>query len=65
MQLAVATVLGVEFRVGAPLDDLAGFQHENLVGAADRGKPMRDDKRGAALLELLQPLLDERLALAV
>ena len=47
------------------LDDLAVLEHEDLVGAADRRQPVRDDERRAALAQAPQAVLDHRLALAV
>src|SRR4051794_9640422 len=31
--------------VGAALDDLAAFEHDDLVGVADRREPVGDDQR--------------------
>src|SRR5258705_3464309 len=36
VQLAVATIAGEQLVVGALFDDLAVFQHENLIRASDR-----------------------------
>ena len=47
------------------LDDLAAFEHQDLVGAADGRQPVRDDERRAALPQRLQAVLNQRLALAV
>src|SRR6185436_14471142 len=47
VQLAVAAVEREQLLVRAALDDLAGFEHENLVGAADGREAMGDDERGA------------------
>ena len=49
----------------AALDDAAAFDHENLIGAADRGKPVSDDKGGAALHELSEAGLDHPFGLGV
>jgi hypothetical protein len=37
--------------VGAALDDLAAFEHQDLIGAADRGESVRDDEGGAAVAQ--------------
>src|ERR1043166_6929146 len=48
----------------AALDDLAGFEHEDLIRAANRRQPMRDDEGGAARTQAPQTILDHLLALA-
>src|SRR5262249_9635745 len=51
--------------VRAALDDLAVLEHEDLIGAADRREPVRDDEGGAAGAQRFQAVLNHRLALAV
>ena len=45
----------------AAFDDLAVSDGEHLVGVADGAQPMGDDKRRAAVQQLLQRFLDESL----
>src|ERR1043165_9295802 len=65
IELTVAPGLDEELLVRSAFDDLAGFSHENLIGAPDRRQPVRDHERRAASTQRFEPVLDERLALAV
>src|ERR1051325_11077982 len=65
VELPVAPIQVQQLRVRAALDDLAGFEHENLIGAADGREPMRDDERRAARPQPAQAVLNHLLALAV
>ena len=66
--LSEAVLLGVEIEVTAAerverlmiasLDDAACFDDQDLIGAADRGKPMRDYERGASAHEIREALLN-------
>src|SRR6202008_4199094 len=58
VELFVAAVLGEELGVGAAFDDLAFFDDEDLVGAADRGEAVGDDECRAAAAEGGQAGLD-------
>ena len=49
----------------AALDDLAAFQHQNLIGAANRRQPVGDDEGRPPGAQRPQAVLDERFALAV
>ena len=49
VEIEIAALRGVQLFVRAALDDLALLDHQNLVGAADGGKPVGDHERGAAL----------------
>src|ERR1041384_3213732 len=51
--------------MGAALDDLAAFHHEDLVRAADRGEAVGDHERGPAAPQGAQPVLDGGLALRI
>jgi hypothetical protein len=42
VQLRVPAVTGEQLGVRAALDDPARFQHQDLIGRADRGEPVRD-----------------------
>src|SRR6185503_10962729 len=65
VELFVAAVGGEELRVRAALDDLAVFEDQDLVRAADGGETVRDDEGRAAAAKCAQAVLDFRLALAV
>src|ERR1700686_3202722 len=58
VKIIVASVSRIELRVRAALYDLAMFHHQNLVGTANGGKTVRDDKRGASLHQISETLLD-------
>src|SRR5450830_219600 len=45
VERAVAAAQRDELRVRAPLDDLAVLEDQDLVRAADRRQPVRDDER--------------------
>jgi len=47
------------------LDDVAVFHHQNPVGIADGGKPVRDDEAGAPLHQLLGGFLDEHFGVRI
>ena len=47
------------------LHDLSALQNDDAMRVADGGKPMRDDKRGAALREPDECLLHEPLGFRV
>ena len=64
-QATERAVLGQQLGLGAALRDAALLDHEDLVGAADGGEPVRDDHRGAAAEERVERLLDQDLARAV
>src|SRR5581483_7800453 len=65
VQLPVAAVQPQQFGVRAALDDLARFEHQDLIRAADRRQPMRDDERRPPGSQLAEAILDHLLALAV
>jgi len=44
--------------VRAAFDDAARFHHQNLFGAANRRKTVRDHKRGAPAHQVTQSLLN-------
>ena len=65
VELAIPSI-GLEQRfVRAALDDLAALEHEDLIGAANRRKPVRDHERRPATPERAQPVLNLRFALRV
>jgi len=47
-----------EFLVGAPLDDLAVFEDDDLIGTDDRREAVGDDERGSVLGERVERRLD-------
>src|ERR1700733_5005159 len=65
VELVVAAVEVVEAGVIAAFDDAAGFDDQNLVGAAHGGEAVGDDEGGAAAHEVAQTFLDERFGFGV
>ena len=61
----VPSLTGQELTVGAPFDDLAVMQHEDLVGVDDGAESMRNGDRGPTAHELGHGLLDLGLDLRV
>src|SRR5688572_4325824 len=57
VQAALAHELGMR----ALRDDSAALHHDDAIGILHRGEPVRDGKRGAPLLQRLEPLLHEAL----
>ena len=51
--------------MGSALDDTALIQHNDLVGAHDRGQPMRDHQRCAVARHPLQRILNFPFGMAV
>ncbi len=49
----------------ASLYDAARLHHQNLIGPPNSRETVRDDERGAAFHEVMQPFLDCRLRLRV
>ncbi len=54
-----------QFFVGADVGDGAILDHHDAVGAAHRGKPVRDHEHGAAAHQIVQRGLHQRFRLAV
>src|SRR5215204_414608 len=65
VELPVAPARGEQLLVRAALDDLPLFEDEYLVGAADGREAVRDDEGRPPAPQRLQPVLYQRLALAV
>src|SRR5688572_8203835 len=65
VQLLVPAAEANQLGMRSAFDDLAVLEDENLIGAANRRQPMRDHKCGTPLPERPEPVLNERLALAV
>src|ERR687897_2833307 len=65
VQLPVAAVQREQLVVRAALDDLSMLEDENLIGAADRGQPVRDHERRPSMAQAAEAVLNHRLALAV
>ena len=51
--------------VPADLDDAAALEHDDRVGAPDRGQPVRDDERRAVHHQVRERLLHEQLRFGV
>ena len=47
VKIGVETALGQKLVVGALLDDIAVFQHQDQTGVPDGGQPVGDDKWSA------------------
>ena len=65
VQVVVAAARGIELRVRAALHDLSLLHHHDLIGAANRRKPVRDDERGPSLHQIRKALLDHLLRFRV
>ena len=65
VEVVVAALESVERLVGAALDDVSLLDDQDLVGAADGGEAMGDDKGGAALHEEVEAVLDHGFGLGV
>ena len=60
-----AVLMTDQFVMGAAFDDGSARHDENLIAAANGGKPVGDDDGGAILHELIQRFLDEPFTLGV
>lgn len=58
IKLIVAPMLGDQIRVVAALDDFTLLHHENRVGIADGGQPVRDDECRSPLHQAVKPVFD-------
>src|ERR1700736_818484 len=65
VEIVVAAVERVEGLVGAAFEDLALFDDQDLVGAADRREPVGDDEGGSALHQEVEAALDQGFGLGV
>ncbi len=65
MQTGVGSAAGHQLGVGAAFADLAVFQHENNVRAANGSETVRYDERGAADHEIAESALHVHLRLGV
>jgi hypothetical protein len=65
VQPGVGSTLGEKFRVCPSLADLGVFEHQNLVGAADRRQPMSYHKSGSSNHQVRQCLLYEHFGFGI
>ena len=65
VELVVEALLREQLVVRSLLDQLAVVQDEDQVGVADRGQPVGDHERGAALHQVLERVEDHGLGLGV
>src|SRR6185437_8924695 len=65
VELFVAAVGGEQLFMRAALNNFTSFQHQNLIGAANGGEPVCNNKGGAASTQRLQAILNQRFAFAV
>src|SRR5208283_2522729 len=63
--VVVMAARGHQLLVGADLGDGSAIEHEDAVGMANRAQAVGDDKRGAAMEQSGQALLDQALALGI
>src|SRR6185437_157218 len=61
----IKPVASKQAEMRATLDDLASIKHDDLVGADDRGKPVRDHQGGAITRNSLERILDFLFGMAV
>src|SRR5713101_13040 len=65
VELPVSPVRFEQFFMSAALNNLTAFQHQDLIGAANRRKPVSDHERRAPAAQLTQPVLNQGFAFAV
>src|SRR6266404_1247909 len=65
VQIVVAASESVQRLVSAAFNDAAGFDNQNLFGAANGREPMRNYERCAAAHEVTQTFLNERFRLRI
>src|SRR6266851_3375303 len=65
VELPVSPVRLEQFLMSAALDNLTAFQHQDLIGTANRGKPVRDHERRAPASKLTQSVLNQGFTFAV
>ena len=65
IQFVVWPTIRQQLLVRAALDDLAGLEHQHLVGVLDRAEPMRDHKASAPFQQLVERTLDQALGARV
>jgi signal transduction histidine kinase len=65
VEVPIAPAQRDQFRMRATLQDLPVFEHENLVGAPNRGQPVGDDERRASPAQAAESGANLGLALAV
>src|SRR6476661_3082298 len=63
VQLAIAATERDQLAMRSALDDLAVFQHEDLVRALDRRQTMGDDERRPAAAQRAETVADQRFTL--
>src|SRR6266849_6219653 len=59
VELPVTPVRLEQFLVSTALDNLTAFQHQDLIGTANRGQPVRDHERRAPASQLTQSVLNQ------
>src|ERR1051325_1861331 len=58
IQLLVASIGHQQLFVSSPLHNLPALEHQNLIGAANRREPVRNDKRRPSPPQRAQPVLN-------
>src|ERR1700682_6473583 len=65
IKIVIATAQSIEFFVGAVFDNPSQFDNQDLIGAADGGKPVSDDEGRSSLHQVGKTLLSQLLGLRV
>src|SRR6202521_5566212 len=65
IKIVIAAAQGIEFFVCAVFDNPSQFDDQDLIGAADGGKPVRDDEGRSSLHQVGKTLLDQLLRFRV
>src|ERR1700682_4081633 len=65
VEVPIAAPQSVKTLACAAFDDASGLDHQDLIGAPDGGEAVRDYEGRAALHQVAEAFLDERLGLGV
>src|SRR5882672_1927599 len=65
VKIKVAATLRVQRLMRPALNNPPAFDHQNLLGAPNRRKPVRNHKRGAPAHQVAQPLLNQRFGFGI
>src|ERR1700674_319938 len=65
IEIEITALCRIEFLMRAALHNLTVFDDQNLIGSADRRKPMRHHKPSAALHEIRKSVLDHGLRFGI
>ena len=65
VEIEIASPGSIKRLVSAAFYHAPGFDHQNLIGAADGGKAMRNHESSAAAHQVAETLLDQRLGFGI